>query len=296
MRLHLFKFLAYIVPIMNQDQNIEVLWIVVQVKKIHNDDFVSLTDIAKWKNTTAPKDVVRNWLRLYNTVEYLWLWESINNSDFNRVEFDAFKNGAGTNAFTLSPSQWIEKTHAIGLTSKAWKYGWWTFAHRDIAMKFASWISIEFELYLIKEFQRLKEQETQALDRNVKRFLSKINYRLHTDAIKEYLIPQELSTDQIRFIYADEADVLNMALFGKTAKLRRDEQPDKSWNMRDYASIEQLIVLANIESMNAEYIKLWIPQSKRIKFLNEVAITQMTSMMKYVSDKHLLSLSKQQNK
>ena len=162
---------------------------------------------------------------------------------------------AGTNAFTLSPQQWIEKTNAIGLISKSGKYWWWTYAHKDIAIKFANRISVEFELYLIKEFQRLKEQETQALDWNVKRFLTKMNYKIHTDAIKENLIPKELSLDEINMLYADEADVLNIALFGITAKQRRNSNPEKLWNMREYASIQQLIILANMESINAEYIR-----------------------------------------
>jgi len=227
----------------------------------------------------APKTVVANWLRLHNTIEYLWLWELINNSNFNSIEFDAFKNDAGTNAFTLSPLQWIEKTQAIGLISKSGKYGWWTYAHKDIALKFASWISIEFELYLIKEFQRLKEQETKALDWNVKRFLTKMNYKIHTDAIKENLIPKELSQNEINFVYADEADMLNKALFGMTAKDRQEKNPWKKGNVRDYATIEQLIVLANMESINAEFIAMWYLQSQRLASLNRTAIAQMKSLM-----------------
>ncbi len=268
---------------MKSPNQIEVLWVVVQIKNIQNNDFISLTDIAKRKNTTAPKDVVRNWLRLHNTIEYMWLWESINNHKFNRVEFDSFKSEAGLNAFTLSPSQWIEKTNAIGLISKAGKYWWWTYAHKDIAIKFASWISIEFELYLNKEFQRLKEQEHHALDRNVKRFLTKMNYKIHTDAIQDHLIPHELNDIQKSYVYADEADLLNVALFGQTAKQRRDAHNGQWWNMRDEATIEQLIVLANIESMNAEYIKLWLPQSKRLELLNQTAISQMKSLISYTT-------------
>lgn len=264
---------------MSNNQKIQVLGLVVQVKKIEDNDFVSLTDIAKRKNTLAPKSVVANWLRLHNTIEYLWLWECINNPNFNSIEFDAFKNDAGTNAFTLSPQLWIEKTQAIGLMSKSGKYWWWTYAHKDIALKFASRISIEFELYLIKEFQRLKEQETQALDWNVKRFLTKMNYKIHTDAIKENLIPKELSPNEINFVYADEADMLNKALFGMTAKDRQEKNPWKKGNIRDYATIEQLIVLANMESINAEFISLSYPQSQRLASLNRTAIVQMKSLM-----------------
>lgn len=264
---------------MSKNQQIQVLGLVVQVKKIEDNDFVSLTDIAKRKNTTEPKDVVRNWLRLKNTVDYLWLWEFINNPNFNSVEFDAFKNDAGTNAFTLSPQLWIEKTQAIGLMSKSGKYWWWTYAYKDIALKFASRISVEFELYLIKEFQRLKQQETQALDWNVKRFLTKMNYKIHTDAIKENLIPHQLSPNEINFVYADEADMLNKALFGMTAKDRQEKNPWKKGNVRDYATIEQLIVLANMESINAEFITIWYQQSQRLASLNRTAITQMKSLM-----------------
>lgn len=264
---------------MSKNQQIQVLGLVVQVKKIEDNDFISLTDIAKRKNTTEPKDVVRNWLRLKNTVDYLWLWEFINNPNFNSVEFDAFKNDAGTNAFTLSPQLWIEKTQAIGLMSKSGKYWWWTYAYKDIALKFASRISVEFELYLIKEFQRLKQQETQALDWNVKRFLKKMNYKIHTDAIKENLIPHQLSPNEINFVYADEADMLNKALFGMTAKDRQEKNPWKKGNVRDYATIEQLIVLANMESINAEFITIWYQQSQRLASLNRTAITQMKSLM-----------------
>jgi hypothetical protein len=263
---------------MSQKSNIQVLWTEIKLIKLKDSDFVSLTDIARYKNIKEPKDVVRNWLRLRNTIDYLGLWETINNPNFKGIEFDSFKSEAGTNAFTLSPQLWIEKTNAIGIISKSWN-NWWTFAHKDIAMKFASRISVEFELYLIKEFQRLKEQEVKALDRNVKRFLTKINYKIHTDAIKENLIPPELTKQQINFVYADEADLLNVALFGQTAKERREKNPNAKWNMRDESTIEQLIVLANIESMNAEYIKLKLSQSKRLELLNKTAISQIKSLL-----------------
>lgn len=264
---------------LSKNSNIQVLWTEIKLIQLKDSDFVSLTDIAKWKNTTAPKDVVKNWLRLRNTVEYLWLRECINNSHFNRVEFDSFKIASGTNSFTLSPTLWTVKTNAIWLITKTWKYWWWTFAHKDIAVKFASRISVEFELYLVKEFQRLKEQERKAIDRNVKRFLTKMNYKIHTDAIKENLIPPELTKNQINFVYADEADLLNVALFGKTAKEWREKNLNIKWNMRDESNITQLIVLANIESLNAEYIKLWLPQNKRLELLNKTAISQIKSLL-----------------
>ncbi len=264
---------------MNKDSTIHVLWMNISLLQNKDADFVSLTDIAKWKNTTAPKDVIKNRLRLKNTVEYLWLREWINNSNFNGVEFDSFKNEAGTNAFTLSPTLWIKKTQAVWLITKAWKYWWWTFAHKDIALKFASRISVEFELYLIKEFQRLKQQEMKSLDRSVKRFLTKINYKFHTDAIKENLIPNTLTKQQINCIYSDEADLLNVALFGQTAKEQKTQNPDIQWNIRDYATIEQLIVLANIENFNAECIKLWVSQNKRIELLHTTAVRQIRSLL-----------------
>jgi len=271
---------------MSQKLNIQVLWTGIKLIKLKESDFVSLTDIARYKNQKEPKDVVRNWLRLRNTIDYLGLRETINNPDFKGVEFDSFKAESGTNAFTLSPQLWIEKTNAIWIISKSWN-NWWTFAHKDIAMKFASRISVEFELYLIKEFQKLKEQELTALDRNVKRFLTKINYKIHTDAIKNNLVPQKLTKTQINLIYANEADVLNVALFGKTAKERREKNPWKTWNMRDDSTIEQLIVLANIESMNAEYIKLKLPQSKRLELLNKTAISQIKSLLDIEINKEL---------
>jgi hypothetical protein len=253
---------------------LQVQWIPINITQ---NDYISLTDIARFKNPNEPKDVVKNWMRNRNTIDFLWLWETINNPNFKGVEFDSLRSESWANAFTLSPQKWIETTLAIWIISKSWKTGW-TFAHKDIAIKFASWISVEFELYLIKEFQRLKEQENKALDRNVKRFLTKINYKIHTDSIKENLIPKRLSKDEINYIYADEADVLNKSLFGMTAKERRDSNPWKDWNIRDYASIEQLIILANIESINAQFIKMWISQSERLELLNNTAITQMTSL------------------
>lgn len=259
-------------------QQVQVLWTDINVLKFHEEDFVSLTDIAKYKNSTEPKDVIKNWLRTKNTIEFLWLWEKINNPSFKGVEFDPFRNEAWSNAFTMSPQKWIESTSAIWIISKSWNNGW-TFAHKDIAIKFANWVSVEFELYLIKEFQRLKEQEVQSLDWNVKRFLTKVNYKIHTDAIQENLIPKELSKADMSLVYTNEADILNKALFGITAKEWRENNTWKKWNIRDEATIEQLIILANIESMNAECIKIWMKQFERLGILNKIAITQMKSLL-----------------
>lgn len=244
------------------------------------DDYISLTDIAKYKNPDAPADVIKNWMRIRNTIEYLGLWEQLNNPDFKLVEFDQFKNEAGANAFVLSPKKWIDTTNAIGMSSKAGRYGGGTFAHKDIAFEFASWLSPEFKLYIIKDYQRLKEDEGHklALDWNVKRILAKANYRIHTDAIKENLIPPELPKARVGFVYADEADVLNVALFGKTAKQWRQENPELKGNMRDYASIEQLLVMTNLENMNALLIERNIPQQSRLQELRKIAVQQLTTL------------------
>ena len=244
------------------------------------DDYISLTDIARHRNPVAPKDVVKNWMRLRSTIDFLGLWEEMNNPDFNRVEFDSFKNHAGENAFTLSPQQWIRATHAIGIISKSGRYGGGTFAHKDIAFEFASWISPEFKLYIIKDYQRLKEDEGHrlALDWNVKRILASTNYRIHTNAIKANLIPPELPKLQQGFVYADEADVLNVALFGKTAKQWRAENPGVKGNMRDYATIEQLLVMTNIENINAFMIEQGIPQLERLRKLRETVLYQIRTL------------------
>ena len=239
-----------------------------------DDDYISLTDIAKYKNSNAPADIVKNWMRNRSTIEFLGLWEKLNNPAFKLVEFDQFKNDAGANYFVLSPQKWIETTNAIGLVSKSGRYGG-TYAHKDIAFEFASWISSEFKLYLIKEFQRLKDDERKQLGWDIRRNLTKINYRIHTDAIKENLIPAELSKQQINNIYASEADVLNMALFGKTAKEWRDTNPDKKGNIRDYANISQLVCLSNLENLNAHFIDDGLPQDERLVKLNKIAIQQM---------------------
>jgi hypothetical protein len=242
-------------------------------------DYISLTDIAKYKSD-APDDVVKNWLRNRETIEFIGLWEKLNNPDFNPVEFDGFRMAAGRNAFVLSPKKWIEATGAVGLRSKSGRHGG-TFAHVDIAMEFASWISPEFKLYIIKDYQRLKADEGHrlALDWNAKRELAKVNYRIHTDAIKEHLLPQHLTQQQINFTYASEADMLNMALFGMTAKQWRIRYPERSGNIRDHSDICQLIVLMNMESMNAELIRQGMVQKERLAYLNRMAIAQIHSLI-----------------
>ncbi|APE06667.1 MAG: DNA-binding protein [Alteromonas sp.] len=237
-------------------------------------EYICITDIAKYKNSTRSDDLIRNWLRNRNTIEFLGIWEQLNNAGFNPVEFNGFKKEAGLNSFTLTPKQWIEKTNAIGIVSKAGRYGG-TFAQKDIAFEFASWISVEFKLYLIKEFQRLKEQEFEQLGWDIRRNLAKVNYLIHTDAVKEQLIPETLNNQQIACVYATEADLLNVALFGVTAKQWRDKNPSLSGNMRDHANIHQLVCLANMESMNAHFIHQGIKQSERIVKLNQLAIQQM---------------------
>jgi len=252
------------------------------------EDYISLTDIARFSNPDEPKDVIKNWMRNKSTIEFLGLWEKINNPDFKGVEFDPLLYEAGSNSFTLSPTKWIKLTNAKGILSKTGRGGG-TYAQKDIAFEFASWISAEFKLYLIKEFQRLKEDENQRLklEWNVQRTIAKANYRIHTDAIKEYLIPPALSRNQINFVYANEADLLNMALFGKTAKQWREENPDAEGNIRDQATIEQLVVLSNLESINAVIIHQGLNQSERLQQLNNIAITQMKSLLGYKNLKKL---------
>ena len=257
----------------------------VSVIKVGNEDFLSLTDIARFKSD-EPNAVIANWLRNRNTIEYLGIWERLYNPDFKPLEFEGFKKEAGLNAFTLSPSKWIESTGAIGIVSKSGRYGG-TYAHKDIAFKFASWISVEFELYVAKEFQRLKEEEQKLLGWSVKRELSKLNYHIHTDAIKQNLIPPELTAKQKSFVYAEEADVLNVALFGITAKEWRDENPNLKGNVRDYATINQLICLSNLENLNAVFIQKGMEQSERLTELNKIAIQQM-KVLEAVEDRKLL--------
>lgn len=271
---------------MTRVQEINVKDTTIRTMKVGNADYICITDIARQKNPQEPNIVVGNWMRNRNTIEYLGIWEYLNNSAFNPIEFEGFKQQAGLNAFTLSPSRWIEATNAVGLVSKSGRYGG-TYAQRDIAFKFASWVSVEFELYLIKEFQRLKEEEQKQLGWSAKRELSKINYHIHTDAIRANLVPNEVDAYHSSLIYAEEADVLNVALFGITAKEWRDANPGKKGNMRDYATINQLICLSNMENLNAVFINEGIPQRDRLHKLNKVAIQQMT-VLEEVGNRKLL--------
>ena len=252
--------------------------IIVQERQVtiisHNEnDYISLTDIAKFKSDD-PAAVIGNWMRNRNTIEFLGIWESLYNPMFKLLEFEGFRKEAGLNAFTLSPQKWTKTTNAIGIVAKSGRYGG-TFAHKDIAFKFASWISVEFELYIVKEFQRLKEEEQKQLGWSAKRELSKINYRIHTDAIKRNIIPEEVTPQQASIIYANEADVLNVAMFGMTAKQWREANADKKGNIRDYATINELICLSNMENLNAVFIDQGLPQSERLIKLNQIAIQQM---------------------
>ena len=246
---------------------------------VDNEEYISLTDIARYKNRENPKGVIQNWIRNRNTIEFLGIWELIHNPNFKGIEFEAFKKEAGLNSFTLAPQKWIESTDAIGLVSKSGKGGG-TYAHRDIAFEFASWVSVEFKIYLIQEFERLKENEQREIGWSAKRELSRINYRIHTDAIKNNLIPKELTTKQVNLVYAEEADVLNMALFGMTAKEWREKNPNKKGNIRDYASINELICLANLENTNSIFINEGMRQSDRLYKLNQIAISQMKILTK----------------
>ncbi len=246
----------------------------IKTMTINGVDYISITDIAKQKNGIDPNGVVANWMRNRNTIEYLGLWETLHNANFNPLEFEGFRKEAGLNAFTLSPTRWIEATNAIGLVSKSGRYGG-TYAISDIAFKFANWVSVEFELYLVMEFQRLKSEEQKQLEWSAKRELSKINYRIHTDAIKSNLIPAEVTREQAAMKYAEEADVLNVAMFGMTAKQWREANPDLKGNIRDYATINELICLSNMENINAVLINDGMPQGERLVKLNQIAIQQM---------------------
>ncbi len=246
----------------------------IKTMTIDGVDYICITDIAKQKNDIDPNGVIANWMRNRNTIEYLGLWETLHNANFNPLEFDGFRKEAGLNAFTLSPTRWIEATNAIGLVSKSGRYGG-TYAISDIAFKFANWVSVEFELYLVMEFQRLKAKEQELIGWTAKRELSKINYRIHTDAIKSHLIPEEVTREQANIIYAEEADVLNVAMFGVTAKQWREANPDLKGNIRDYATINELICLSNMENINAVLINDGIPQGERLVKLNQIAIQQM---------------------
>jgi hypothetical protein len=259
---------------------IEVQGTAIAVVAHGSSDFISLTDIARYRNSQEPFAIINNWMRSRSTIEFLGLWEKLCNPDFKPLEFERFRNEAGSNYFVLSPQRWIESTHAIGITSKSGRYGG-TFAHRDIAFEFASWISSEFKLYLIVEFQRLKDEENDRLklEWNLQRTLAKINYRIHTDAIKETLIPATVTKAQASLTYASEADLLNVALFGQTAKQWRDAHPDAEGNIRDHAPLEQLVVLTNLESLNSVLIRQALPAPERLLKLNEIAITQMRTLL-----------------
>jgi hypothetical protein len=260
----------------------------ITVLKIDQEDFLSLTDIARHKDSKHTDMIIHNWMRNRNTIELLGFWESIYNPHFKPLEFEGFRKQAGLNSFVMTSKRWIETTNAIGIISKSGRYGG-TFAHRDIAFEFASWISIEFKLYVIKEFQRLKadEHDRLQLEWNLQRTLAKVNYHIHTDAIREYLIPKELTKTQITIVYANEADLLNVALFGLTAKQWRDENSDLDGNIRDFATIEQLVMLSNLESINAMLIQQGVKQSDRLIQLNRIAISQMKSLITHSRRKQL---------
>jgi len=260
----------------------------ISINKNQKDDFISLTDIARYKDKNRSDYILQNWMRTKATIEFLGLWEKINNEDFNSIEFDGIRNEAGTNSFVLTPKRWISSTNAIGIQSKAGRYGG-TYAHKDIAFEFASWISAEFKLFLIKEFQRLKEDEIEKLQLgwDIKRTIVKMNYHIHTDAIRKNLIPANISQNRKSFIYASEADLLNVALFGTTAKEWLEENSDKIGNMRDYATVEQLVVLANLESLNAEFIKQEQSAYERVERLNAIAIEQLELLLTYSKRKVL---------
>ena len=266
----------------DKKSKIEVQGFEINIVSKNNDDYISLTDMA---NKFGGDDLIYSSMRNRNTLEFTGIWEQIHNSNFKGGEFETFKKEAGLNSFHLTPRKWIEATNAIGIYSKSGRYGGGTFAHKDLAFEFGSWLSPEFKLYLIKEFQRLKEDENSrlSLEWNLNRTLSKLNYRIHTDAIKEHIIPENISIEQANYVYASEADVLNVALFGKTAKQWRDENPNLEGNIRDYATIEQLLVLANIESLNAEFIRMEISQKERLLKLNQIAIIQIKSITKNIN-------------
>ena len=259
---------------MSKKNEIAVKDVLIRTMTKDGIDYICITDIARQKNPIEPKDVVKNWMRQKNTLEYLGLWEKLYNPAFKGGEFDPLWDQAGSNAFTLSPSRWVELTSAIGIVTKSGSGGG-TYAQKDIAFKFASWISVEFELYLVKEFQRLKAEEKKNLGWSAKRELTKINYHIHTDAIQRNLIPDEVTPLQASIIYAEEADVLNVAMFGVTAKQWREANPDLEGNIRDYATINELICLSNMESINAVLINDGIPQNERLIKLNQIAIQQM---------------------
>ena len=276
--------------IMRNSVNIEANGLPIEVRYGGaSGDYISLTDIAKYKTSENPGYVIQNWMRTRNTVRFLGLWEHFHNPDFNYLEFEAIEREAGFNSFVLTPKRWVEQTCAKGIVTKQGRYAT-TFAHQDIAFEFASWISPEFKLYIVKDYQRLKSEENSRLSLgwNLNRELTRINYRIHTDAIKDHLIPEDISARAQSFIYANEADVLNVALFGKTARMWREENPDSKGNIRDEATLRQLIVLVNLESMNAELIKLGMSRPDRAARLNKMAIEQL-SVLEDADEKRLLN-------
>lgn len=259
----------------------------ITILKSKQEDYISLTDIAKTRDKENPSQIISLWLRTYNTIEYLGLWEMLNNTDFKPHIYEGFKNESAKPHFWMSSQKWITETNAIGIISKSGRYGGGTYAHSDIAFKFASWISAEFELYLIREFKRLKEEEQKQFGWSAKRELAKINYRIHTDAIKQNLIPKELTPKETSIIYANEADVLNVALFGITAKQWREVNPDLKGNIRDYATMNQLICLSNLENLNAVFIHENLSQTERLIKLNKIGIQQM-KILENIQDRNLL--------
>lgn len=277
----------------DKKSHISVEGIVITILSNKEEDYICLTDMAKFKGYRSAI-VIQNWLTTKYTIQFMGAWEQLHNHFFKVLEFHDIKNEVGTNGFIASPSMWIKKTKAIGIRTSAGRYGGGTYAHKDIAFEFATWLSPEFKLYLIKEFQRLKEEEYKKLSLgwNINRTLTKLNYRIHTDAIKEHIIPQNITKQQESSIYADEADVLNVALFGMTAKEWRENNLGKEGNIRDYASIEQLLVLANMESINAEFIRMGVSQIERLRKLNQTAIVQMKSLIGNTTIRKLEALTK----
>jgi hypothetical protein len=272
------------------EKAINVQGLVVNIARVNQDDYISLTDMARYKDTMQTNIVISHWMSTRYTVKYLGIWERLNNPDFKDTDFGIFKEQAGDNGFILTPKRWAKELNGIGVYSKAGRYGGGTFAHRDIAFEFASWLSPEFKYYLVREFQRLKSEEQQrlSLEWNLQRTLAKINYRIHTDAIKEQIIPPEVTKEQANFIYAFEADLLNVALFGKTAGQWCAENQDAEGNIRDNATLEQLVVLSNLESLNAVFIRQGLSQSERLITLNQTAIMQLTSLL---ANEHIKRLS-----
>lgn len=263
---------------MSKSKVIVVRQIPISVIEVNSQDYISLTDMVR---SFGDENILYRWMRNRNTVEFIGIWEQLHNPDFKSTEFDTFKKEAGLNSFTLTPRKWIEKTQAIGFVSKAGRYNSGTYAHKDIAFEFGSWLSPEFKLYLIKEFQRLKDEENKTLHLgwSLQRTLAKINYRIHTDAVRDTLIPPEITGRQTGFIYASEADLLNTALFGQTAAEWRKANPEAPGNIRDEATLEQLVVLTNLESINAVFLRQELPQAERLRKLNEIAISQMKSLL-----------------